>query len=270
MTGEEKLNVVLRELRDLLQAADAAACPFLLIGGQVLAILAKSVHDSGELVVETATGVRVSRGYSFEPDLLLDVEEEDVSLPYIGALADVLRQCGFSRSNPETRWVKRVGEVEVLIDLFAAPSLPDEMRPTRMTTLPRASLASARATMTSVVLTDGDPLRIKVPDALGFLGLKTEAKLQHRPRESKDCFDAYSYVTLVGVQDVARSLARDGRDGPRVAAELRALFGSADAPGVRDVVQYSKTLGERDLSLLAQAVVDVFQEVETLRVKHVA
>jgi len=265
---EEKLDVVLRELRDLLRAADAAGCPILLIGGQVLAVLQKLAHGLGELMIETPTGVRVSRGYSFEPDLLLDVEEEDVSLPYIDALTVVLRQCNFSRSNPDTRWVKRVGQVDVLVDLFAVPSLLPEMRPTRMTSLPRAALASARATMTSVSISEGAPLEVKVPDALGFLALKTQARLEQRPAESKDSFDAYSYVTLVGAEPVARSLARDVRDGPQVAAELRILFGSPDAPGVKDVVQYSRTLGEADRSLLAQAVVDVFLEVETLRMKH--
>jgi hypothetical protein len=105
-------------------------------------------------------------------------------------------------------------------------------------------------------------LEVLVPDPVGFLATKVEAKRHLRPSQTKDSFDLYAYVAMRGVATVAEALRRDDREGPRIEAQLRALFGGTEAEGVRDVLAYAGSLGEEERTLLARAVVDLFDDLE--------
>ena len=90
-----RFEAVLDELRRVLIELQGIGVGAVLIGGQVLALESRAVGGSGTIQVRTTTGVQIDRGYSMEPDLILDVD--DVA-QRADAIPDVLRRCGFGRS----------------------------------------------------------------------------------------------------------------------------------------------------------------------------
>ncbi|WP_244238859.1 hypothetical protein [Corallococcus carmarthensis] len=145
------------------------------------------------------------------------------------------------------------------VDLFAPKDVdPDEL-PTRMTPLPDARLALRRSH--AVVLVEGKPLRILLPAAMGFLTMKERARREVRPDKTKDSFDMFAYVKLVGPQAVRASLQQAGEEGRALRDRLLNLFWNTDAPGPRDVIRYAASLDPDEQALLAQAAVDLFAEL---------
>ena len=104
-------------------------------------------------------------------------------------------------------------------------------------------------------------LDIDVPDVVGFLAMKLEAKLRLRPTATKDSCDVYAYVDLKGVDVINAGLKRDAREGPRLVGHLWTLFGDVTAPGVLDVLTYAGSLADEERALLTRAVVDLFEEI---------
>jgi hypothetical protein len=252
-----RFEAVLDELRRVLIELQGIGVGAVLIGGQVLALESRAAGGSGTIQVRTTTGVQIDRGYSMEPDLLLDVD--DVA-PRADAIPDVLRRCGFGRLRGY-RWRKTTGRGEVLLDLFVAPDTDATHVPGDYTRLPGGELALARPQVLRLRVPSG-MLEVLVPDPVGFLATKVEAKRHLRPSQTKDSFDLYAYVAMRGVATVAEALRRDDREGPRIEAQLRALFGGTEAEGVRDVLAYAGSLGEEERTLLARAVVDLFDDLE--------
>jgi hypothetical protein len=219
----------------------------------------KKRHGSGEVAFETSTGVRLSRGYTLEPDLLIEISDDETEHSRLDSFPDILRQCGFKRIR-EARWAKDTKGTKVLLDLFAPDTTPDDVKPTSMTSLYRSELAQRRPQLVSLQLPAGE-LQVRIPNALGFLALKTDAKMRIRPKETKDSFDAYIYVAVIGVDDVAQALAGGGTSGSLVAKELFQLFASRSSAGVKDVVAQAHVFGEESQLLLSQSVVDLFESL---------
>src|SRR4051812_18972098 len=118
MTPEERLDLVLDELRQLLTAFHDLAAHVLLVGGQVLAVEAKRAGGTGEIVVTTPTGLSLGGRYTMEPDLLLDVDSAGARAEHF---LDALRERGFKRVR-SFRWHKELDAgFGVDIDLFVPP-----------------------------------------------------------------------------------------------------------------------------------------------------
>ena len=255
MNESERFECILDELRTLLRDFQIIGVGVVLVGGQVLALESRAKGGDGVIEVRTPTGVAVRRGYSMEPDLLFDVEEAGARSD---AILDILRQRDFSRVR-NYQWCKELGEAgEMLLDLFVSPDADDAYNPGGFTPLPGAELALARATPLEVSIPSGD-LIVQVPDPVGFLAMKLEAKLRLRPNEAKDSFDIYAYVVIKGVAEVSAALNESGNARDSIVANLRDLFGEIHSPGVRDVVSYAGALAEDDAALLERAVVDLFE-----------
>ncbi|NOK11400.1 hypothetical protein [Corallococcus exercitus] len=255
MTDEERFDEILRELSELMLDLGDLANRTMLIGGQVLALESRHRGGTGVIAIETATGIVVERGFSYEPDLLFDLDGADIMAE---RLPEVLRQRGYARTR-EFRWSKSLPGGQMDLDLFAPKDVdPDEL-PTRMTPLPDARLALRRSH--AVVLVEGKPLRILLPDAVGFLAMKERAKREQRPDKTKDSFDMFAYVKLVGPQSVRTSLQQSGEVGRALRDRLLSLFWNTEAPGPRDVIAYAASLEKEEQELLAQAAVDLFAEL---------
>jgi hypothetical protein len=128
-----------------------------------------------------------------------------------------------------------------------------------MTLLPDARLVLRRPQR--VELSIGDtPLRIAIPDAVGFLAMKTRAKLEQRPQLNKDSFDIFAYVKLVGPEVVLQALSQAGPEGWEIRKKLLGLFYARSSPGVQDVLAFANTLEPAQQELLAQSVVDLFAD----------
>lgn len=253
-----QFEAVLEELRGLLSDFSAIGVHAMLVGGQVLAVEGKAAGGDGMIEVSTPTGVVVPRGYSMEPDVLFDVDDAG---PRADAITDVLRAHGFKRVQT-FRWMKHTPTGEMHLDTFIAPDADDANDPAGFTRLPAGDLALLRPRRVQVQLRGG-VLDIAVPDVVGFLAMKLEAKLRLRPTATKDSFDLYAYVSMKGIDAVNFGLERDQREAPRIVASLRTLFGDVDAPGVVDVLAYAGTLGDEDRALLARAVVDTFDQLRS-------
>jgi hypothetical protein len=255
MTDEERFDEILGELGELMLDLGDLSSRIMLIGGQVLALESRQRGGTGVISIETDTGIVVERGFSFEPDLLFDVDGSDFMAE---RLPQVLRQRGYARSR-HFRWSKPLPGGQMDLDLFAPKDVaPDEL-PTGMTPLPDARLALRRGH--AVVLLEGKPLRILLPDAMGFLTMKERAKRELRPDKTKDSFDLFAYVKLVGPQAVRASLRQAGEEGRALRTRLLHLFWSTEAPGPRDVIRYAGSLDPDEQALLAQAAVDLFAEL---------
>lgn len=253
---QQQFEAILKELGELMLDLGDLSQRIVLIGGQALALQAQAQRGTGLIAVETETGEVVERGYTFEPDLLIDLEGAEFTAE---RLPDILQQRGYQRHR-DFRWSKPLGTTIVFIDLFAPPELEPEALPTSMTRLPDARLVLKRAQ--HIELTVGDTrLRIAIPDAVGFLTMKVRAKLEQRPKESKDSFDIFTYVKLVGPQKVSESLQNAGPEGQELRQKLLALFWNDLSPGVLDVVAYASTLEPEQKELLVQSVVDLFAEL---------
>lgn len=253
---QQQFEAVLKELGELMLALGDLSQRIVLIGGQALALQSRAQGGTGLIAIETETGEVVQRGYTFEPDLLIDLEGVESTAE---RLTDILRQRGYERTR-DFRWSRPLGTTTIHIDLFASPEIDRDALPTSMTRLPDARLVLRRSQR--IELTVGDtPLRIAIPDAVGFLTMKVRAKLEQRPEESKDCFDIFTYVKLAGPQKVSESLQKAGSEGQELKKNLLTLFWTDSSPGVLDVVAYASTLEPGQKELLVQSVVDLFAEL---------
>nr|WP_254627838.1 hypothetical protein [Myxococcus sp. CA040A] len=229
----------------------------MLIGGQVLALESRLRGGTGVIFVETDTGVGVDRGFSFEPDLLFDMDGSEFMAE---RLPEVLHQRGFKRVR-DFRWSKVMPSGQDMdLDLFAPDDVEVSELPTRMTPLPDSRVALRRSQRVSLRV-GGKSLAILLPDAAGFLSMKERAKREQRPEKTKDCFDMFVYVKLVGTEAVRASLQAAGEDGRALRDRLLTLFWNAHSKGVQDVLTYAASHEDEERALLAQAVVDLFAEL---------
>ena len=256
MTEEERFEEILGELSELLlDLGDLSSC-VLLIGGQVLALQSLQQGGTGVISIQTDTGTVVERGFSFEPDLLFDMDGTEFMAE---RLPEVLKERGYTRTR-EFRWSKALPGGRMDIDLFAPTDIEATALPTPMTPLKDARLALRRKQPVTLTV-GGKPLRILLPDAAGFLAMKERAKREQRPEKTKDSFDMFAYVKLVGPAAVRASLQQAGEEGRALRGRLLALFWNAAAPGVQDVIAYAASLDPEEQQLLAQAAVDLFAEL---------
>jgi hypothetical protein len=256
MTDAEKFEEVLCELGELLLDLGDLSSKAVLIGGQVLALESLRRGGPGVIAIKTDTGTEVDRGFSFEPDLLFDLDGTEFMAE---RLPEVLKLRGYSRTR-EFRWSRKLQGGEMHLDLFAPADVEQSQLPTPMTPLPDAPLAVRRSQR--VFLRVGDtPLSILLPDAVGFLAMKERAKREQRPTATKDCFDMFAYVKLIGPEAVKASLEQAGTEGSLLRDRLRNLFWNDTAPGVQDVMANATSLEQADKELLAQAAVDLFSEL---------
>lgn len=258
MTQEsEQFEAVLDELRGFVSELRMIGVSVMIVGGQVIALESRALGGDGTIEVTTPTGVVVRRGFSMEPDLLFDVDE---GASRSDAIIDVLKRRGFKRVRT-FRWRKELPTGDVDFDLFVQPDSDEANNPAGFTRLPAGDVAALRPRKVRLTLASG-VLEIAVPDPVGFLAMKIEAKRRLRPKENKDSFDLYAYIAMKGADVVGSALRRDGYDGPRLVVELVELFNDIDAPGVLDVVSYAGTLQDADRALLARAVVDLMLDVK--------
>ena len=176
MTDLERFETVLRELGHLWLGLGDLAEHVMVIGGQVIALEARTRGGDGVIAVETPVGPKVVRGYSFDLDLLYDGEAG-----WMGErLPDVLRSCGFERST-SVRWTKLIGSARVDLDLLVTPGADPADLPTPMTTAPGGDIAVLRPHRVQLT----PELKVTIPSPLGFLALKVEAK-NARPKATKE------------------------------------------------------------------------------------
>jgi hypothetical protein len=92
MNEQELFEAVLVELDAVVRRLD---CPrgAVLIGGQVLAVEQLAAGRPAVFVVETDTGQRIDRGFSMEPDLLVDPPAVEDS-PRWDEIPHLLRELG--------------------------------------------------------------------------------------------------------------------------------------------------------------------------------
>ncbi len=253
MDDSERLEVVLEELRLLLRAMPMVAEHTYLIGGQVLALHAKSQGGPGVIQVETNTGVRILRGFSFEPDLLIDV---DSIIPYEEELTYALRDLEYGRASGHS-YTKIKDGVSIQVDLFRPDDSDDNNDPTRATPLPNSDAALANPKQLTISLPNGT-LTISTPDIVGFLRLKLDAKLKHRPDKDKDSFDIWVCTKLFSRDRVREALWSNKEHGETILDELFELFCSDDAEGIEDILAYASTLGDEEKQLVAREAIDDF------------
>jgi len=141
MTDRERFEIILEELGALLSAL-GWSCDVVLIGAQALSAEQVAAGEDSLLQVETDTGQRLVRGYSFDPDLLIDPADPAES-PRWDEIPEVLRSCGYQRGGRDFQWEKQVGDVYVRLDLFRPQGPPAPATP--MTELPRGNRVLARA-----------------------------------------------------------------------------------------------------------------------------
>lgn len=133
-TDATRFEVVLEELRRLVKEFNRIGFGVVLVGGQALAAEQRESGGSGVIMVRTETGLSVERGYSLEPDLLIDV---GCAVGRIDAIGDVMRSCGFERVRT-ARWSKSGGTVAV--DIFI-PEDTEEWDDPGATRLPKGDVA---------------------------------------------------------------------------------------------------------------------------------
>ena len=256
MTEEEQFEAVLEELRALLLAFGDLASHVVLIGGQVLALYDRQAGGRGNTKLETETGVVVERGFSYEPDLVVDVDNAGHG---VDLLFDVLRERHYQPVRG-FRWAKALASgQEVHLDFFVPGDA--EAPPAGFTKLAGSDLALAKTERVTIAL-HGGTLDVAVPDAAGFIASKIAARPLRREERNKhkDLFDVWGYVMLRGVSVVADSFTRShARDS--LIDELRTLFSDAEADGPKDVVAFVGFDDDETKALLAQAVVDTIQRL---------
>lgn len=248
-----RFEVVLGELRQIVKEFTRIGVDVVLVGGQALAAEQRESGGSGVIMVRTETGLLIERGYSLEPDLLIDVSR---AAGRVDAIGDVMRNCDFKRVKT-ARWSKSAGTV--VVDIFI-PEDTEEWDDPGATRLPKGAVALLKPRLARIHLQGGD-LEILVPDPIGFLAMKLEAKQRLRPNMTKDSFDMYAYVSLKGIDTIAKAILADSHDGPALTTGLASLFGDEAAPGVQDVLTYADGFDSEERALLARAVVDTFQQL---------
>ncbi|SRR6266568_6345081 len=255
MTEAERFEVVLDELGSLLSSL-GWLCDVVLIGGQALAVEQVAAGEDPALQVETDTGQRIVRGYSFDPDLLIEPVDPEQSARW-DELPQVLRDAGYGRGGRTFQWEKQIGDVYVRLDLFTPKGAPQP--PTDMTPLPRGEEVLARATEVRLRVGARD-VKIKTPSVLDFVLLKLDATTIRRPRNPKDAFDLYAYVRKKTPIVVGQALAR-AREQDEALARLHELFGRDDSIGVLDVLRFAPTLEGSDKLLVIKDVLRSFAEL---------
>jgi len=250
-----RFEVVLDELRVIMVELRRIGVHAVLVGGQVLAVERRENGGTGVVEVRTPTDVAVNRGFSLEPDLLIDADQAGER---VHALGDALRNCNFKRVNT-ARWYKKTHAGDVFLDIFI-PAEADPMNDPGAVRLPQGEAALLKPRNVKLQLKNGI-LEIDVPDPVGFLAMKLEAKLRLRPTETKDSFDIYAYVAMKGAQLVAKAIQDDHFLGADLKAKLQQLFGDINAPGVTDVLTFAGGLAAEERDLLARAAVDLFAEI---------
>lgn len=259
VTEREQFEAVLRELAELLLDLGDLQSRVVLIGGQVLAVESRVRGGDGVINVRTETGIDVLRGFSMEPDLLFDIDEETFESE---RLPEVLKLRGYERMR-DFRWGKPLPEgnagQRVEIDLFRRPDVDESVLPTAMTEVPDAPLVLRQHARIELTVA-GLKVAIKVPAPVAFLQLKIRAKTEQRPGETKDSFDIYAYVKMIGTKAVEASLDKVS-EGPMIRDQLRKLFWDKTSPGVRDVLAYAGDLDPDERALLAEDVVNVIHDV---------
>lgn len=248
-----RFEAVLEELRRLVNEFARIGVEVVLVGGQALAAEQWESGGSGVIMVRTETGLLIERGYSLEPDLLIDVSR---LAERVDAIGDVMRNCGFERART-ARWSKSAGTVAVDIFIPEDAEAWDDPGATR---LPKGAVALLKPRLVQLRL-QGGTLEILVPDPVGFLAMKLEAKQRLRPAMTKDSFDMYAYVSMKGIDTIAKAILADSHDGPALTTGLASLFGDEAAPGVRDVLAYADGYDSAEQALIARAVVDLFQQL---------
>lgn len=252
---ERRFEIVLEELRALWIAFQDISWHMTLIGGQVVSLLSKQRSGTALIEVTFPTGPSVSRGYSFEPDILVDL---DGIANRADQIDDVLRQRGYTRVRGH-RWARTVhdeiGEVAIEVDLFRPDDTQEENNYSGLTAI-RADQALARRQTINL-----RGVAVHIPDALGFISMKIDAKQRYRPDETRDCLDIVAYVALVGAAEVAAQLENGGPVGEQIRRDLKELFGSVESRGVRDVLAHELSADPYERELLAQAVVDLMQDL---------
>lgn len=189
MDEVEQFERALLELGGLMRALEDLASSVVLIGGQVLALEARRRGHSGAIAVKTETGEELTRGFTLEPDLLFDIEGTEFMA---GRLPEVLKGRGYERVR-QYRWSRRLQGLLFHVDLFASDEVEPGDLPTAMVPLPDARLVIKRARPATFDI-QGTSLRIALPDVVGFLMMKTRARLQLRAHSHKDSFDIVAYV----------------------------------------------------------------------------
>lgn len=257
MTDEERFLAVLDEVYTLLLELGDLKDRAVLIGGHVIALHALARHQSPAIQTTTETGVTVTRGFTHEPDLLFDLQPDDVMAERI---PDVLKVRGYRRHR-DFRWGRKLPNgVEVEIDLFRSPELDEFEAPLSMTPLSDAATVLRRTEALSISLA-GLETHWRVPDAFGFLTMKVRAKLEQRPTKARDCFDIYVFVKLIGVDAVGAVLFATPDHASTLKRHLRELFWNIDSPGVVDVLRESGLADRLERDLLARDVVDLFAQL---------
>ncbi len=155
-----QFELVLDELRGVLIDFTTIGVSAMLVGGQVLAVESKAAGGDGVIEVRTPTDVAVQRGFSLEPDLLIDVDE---AAPRVDAIVDILKERGFKRIKTY-RWAKQTPTGEVLLDLFMPPDADEANNPAGFTRLPMGDIALLRPRLLQVHLKNGI-LDVAVPAA---------------------------------------------------------------------------------------------------------
>jgi hypothetical protein len=178
-----RFEAVLDELRVLMTELRRIGVYAVLVGGQVLAVEHRENGGTGVVEVRTPTDVAVNRGFSLEPDLLIDADQAGER---VHALGDAIRNCNFERVKTE-RWCKTTHTGDVFIDIFI-PEEADHVNDPGAVRLPHGEAALLKPRTVTLSLKNGI-LEIDVPDPVGFLAMKLEAKLRLRPTEMKDSFD---------------------------------------------------------------------------------
>lgn len=255
MTDTERFEIIIGALGELVIALGSIGLyekDIVLIGAQVVA-LEQRARKLELFEVRTPHDIALTRGFSMEPDLVFDTDDEQK----MEQLFEVTRQQGFVRSflpGRPARYVKTVRGVKVEVDFFTTSI--EEPSPGG---LPRLR-GAGRLRTHSVALLHNQT--ISVPDACSYLSMKLEAKLRIRPAHQKDSFDMYLYVRTMGEQAVIKSLDNTGPDGARVRRELQELFGSLDGRGVRDVVAAGlPQANPAEKELLLRHVVETFEPI---------
>jgi len=230
-----------------------------LIGAQALAAEQVAAGEDPLLQVETDTGQRVVRGYSFEPDLLIDPVDPEES-PRWDELPEILRSCGYQRGGRDFQWEKQSGDVYVRLDLFRPAGTPTQA--TAMTELPRGERVLARASELHFRVRARD-VKLKTPSPVDFVLMKLDATRIRRPKNPKDAFDLYAYVRKKTPAVVAEAIAA-ARERNEVLQRLDELFADENAAGVLDVLGFAGSLEGIDRELVARDVVRTFAELRRL------
>jgi hypothetical protein len=257
VTDRERFEVILDELGLLLNRI-GWLCDVVLIGGQVLAVEQVADGEDPLLQVETDTGQRIDRGYSLDPDLLIEHPDAEESNRW-DELPFLLREAGYRRARRDHQWEKQVGEVYVRIDLFSPQHGPDTATP--MTPLPRGDRVVARAKEVRLQV-GARVVTVKTPSVLDFVLMKLDATRIRRPPHPKDSFDLYAYTRRLGAKAVGAAI-QAGSPPERAEAEARLLelFGTEKAEGVASVLSFAPTLESEDRALVARDVVRLFRDV---------